>query len=655
MIEKEPEITEPEGAAPKYAQGAVYEFPSKFKPGDSFAAKEDGIYRKKMTAEDGKPKEKEECICARLDVVGKSCNRDGADWGRVVEFKDDNGKTHRLTISMKEVGAGGSMLAQRLLSEGLTFCVPSRSAGMAPVNEFLMSFPLEELPAIRTVDCGGWTDDNFSCFVLGDGRTVKAHGAAVAELGAGAAAPVVTPKGTLEEWKRLNSEIAPHSKRLSFAICVALAAPVLPIIGDSSRIFHFHGMSTTGKTTAIRAAATVWGGTRWVNSWNITATAASALAKKYNNLPLIFDELKQAKDAVEGVSYAIGNGVDRGRAGRDGNAKETKAWSLYALSTGEGTLDEIKRTNGKGRDAGTATGELVRFINIPAQADPEEAGKGIFESFPEGLAPEDRRNWIDAHCGNCPVYGTAGVAFLQALADDIQKNGAAAVKENLKAAVAAFEKGFPEVSSSATMGRVLHAFAIVGASGELAVSYGVLPWSEGDALEAARVCFEAWASSAETPEAQDAAFIEALMEDPKKSEKSYQIYSSDGATIDLGASFGTAYGRLIVQGDPGSREAVMAIYDTPQFDAVIARAGRGLPKASATSAIVKSRRFYSTDSRHHKYRIRSKKTATPRFGLTLNVDYRVIILIEDPGEVDRIMKNAGLPLRANTKKEAGHG
>lgn len=653
MIEKEPEITEPEGAAPKYAQGAVYEFPSKFRPGDSFAAKEDGIYRKKMATEDGKPKEKEEFICTRLDVVGKSCNRDGADWGRVVEFKDDNGKTHRLTISMKEVGAGGSMLAQRLLSEGLALCLPSRSAGMAPVNEFLMSFPLEGLPAIRTVDCGGWTDDTFSCFVLGDGLTVKARGAAVAELAAGAAAPVVTQKGTLEEWKRLNSEIAPHSKRLSFAVCVALAAPVLPIIGDSSRIFHFHGMSTTGKTTAIRAAATVWGGARWVNSWNITATAAYALAKKYNNLPLIFDELKQAKDAVEGVSYAIGNGVDRGRAGRDGNAKETKAWSLYALSTGEGTLDEIKRTNSRGRDAGTATGELVRFINIPAQADPEDAGKGIFESFPEGLAREGRANWIDAHCGNCPVYGTAGVAFLQALADDIQKNGAEAVKKILREAVAAFEKKFPEVSSSATMRRVLHAFAIVGASGELAVSYGVLPWSEGDALEAARVCFEAWASSAETPEAQEAAFIEALMEDPKKSEKSYQTYWTNGKNSGLAVTYGTAYGRLIVQGNSENWEVVMAIYDTPQFNDVIARAGRGLPKSNAISAIAKRGLLYSTDRSNQIYSIRRKPAAFP-FDLTAGTKYRVIVLNGNPERIDIIMEAVGLPRRANAKKEAGH-
>ncbi|GBO92774.1 hypothetical protein MESMUL_01280 [Mesosutterella multiformis] len=650
MGEKKLEIKEPEGAVPKYARGACYEFPSRCDGRDKFKVEKDGIYRVRSCSQNGGEGESKTIVCARLDVVGKSCGRDGKGWGRVVEFKDDNGKTHRMPISMAEVGAGGSKLTQRLLSEGLPFCVPSSSGGMAPVNQFLMSYPLDELPTIRTVDCGGWADENFSCFVLGDGLTVKARRAADAELGAAAAAPAVTAKGTFEEWKRLNSEIAPHSKRLSFAICVALAASVLPIIGDSSRIFHFFGKTSTGKSTGLKAASTVWGGASWVNTWNLSANAASALAKKYNNLPLILDELGQAKDAVRGVSYTIGNGVDRSRSDREGNAKESKAWSLYALSSGEGSLEEIKRTAGRGADSGTATGELVRFINIPAQADPEDPSKGIFETFPKGLATEGRRNWIDSHCGNCPVYGTAGVAFLQTLIDDIQNSGVVAFKENLRAGVAAFEKGYPEASSSATMGRVLHAFAIVAVAGELAISYGVLPWNEGDAVDAARVCFEAWASSAETPEAQEAAFIESLKEDPKKSAKSYQIYWPDGKICDLVASYSPAFGRLIVQGTPESLEGVMVIYDSQQFDDVIARAGRGLPKSNAISAIEKRGLFYSTDKHHQIYSIR-RKSAAFSFGLTAETKYRVIALIDNLERIDEIMDGAGLPLRAKARKE----
>ena len=156
MGEKKLEIKEPEGAVPKYAWGACYEFPSRCDGRDKFKVEKDGIYRVRSCSQNGGEGESKTIVCARLDVVGKSCGRDGKGWGRVVEFKDDNGKTHRMPISMAEVGAGGSKLTQRLLSEGLPFCVPFSSGGMAPVNQFLMSYPLDELPTIRTVDCGGW-------------------------------------------------------------------------------------------------------------------------------------------------------------------------------------------------------------------------------------------------------------------------------------------------------------------------------------------------------------------------------------------------------------------------------------------------------------------------------------------------------------------
>lgn len=129
MGEKKLEIKEPEGAVPKYAWGACYEFPSRCDGRDKFKVEKDGIYRVRSCSQNGGEGESKTIVCARLDVVGKSCGRDGKGWGRVVEFKDDNGKTHRMPISMAEVGAGGSKLTQRLLSEGLPFCVPFSSGG----------------------------------------------------------------------------------------------------------------------------------------------------------------------------------------------------------------------------------------------------------------------------------------------------------------------------------------------------------------------------------------------------------------------------------------------------------------------------------------------------------------------------------------------
>lgn len=637
--------TAPDGASPKYADRAEYAIEGQCREGERFRVDADGVWLVRLThdKDTGEERERSKKISARVDVVGKSCNQHGGGWGRVIVFKDGIGRERRLTVSMKDILSGGAALSQALGEAGLAVFDTSAANGMAPLNRFINSFPLDDLPTIKTVDGGGWTDETFSCFVFGDGLTVQTEGGDRAELAAGAKAPIIKTRGTLEDWQRVNAEIAPHSMRLSFAVAAALAAPVLPIVGDMSRIFHFYGQSSGGKTSLMLAAASVWGDKTFKRSWDTTKTAPSSLAKMYNNLPLIFDELAAARDVVKDVGYMIGNGQDRSRSDRNGNAREARTWSLYTLSSGEGSLAEIKKQNCRGMDAGVATGELVRFIDIPAQADEDDAEKGVFESFPEGLTVDGRRDWIDAHCSAFPAYGTAGVAFLRRLMDDIKAHGVNAYRENILAGVKVFEQGYQTAAASPTMGRVLKAFAIVAVVGEQAIAYGVLPWKSGAAIRAAQVCFEAWRGSANTPEDQESAFIENLKEDPKKRTASYQQYTENGdSTAPVGAQ--AALGRLITTGvmANGIKEHLFAFYDATQFDELINRTGNGLPKANALAALKRSRMLGITDEAKGKYRVRRKDAAPLAFGLTNGARYTLISLIEDKKRVSAILEAAGL-------------
>lgn len=42
------------------------------------------------------------------------------------------------------------------------------------------------------------------------------------------------------------------------------------------------------------------------------------------------------------------------------------------------------------------------------------------------------------------------------------------------------------------MKRAARRFGLVAAAGEMAISLEILPWPEGEALEAAHACFQAW-------------------------------------------------------------------------------------------------------------------------------------------------------------------
>ena len=68
--------------------------------------------------------------------------------------------------------------------------------------------------------------------------------------------------GTLEQWRDSVAALCTGNSRLTLAVSAGFAAPLLYVTGDESGGLHFQGASSTGKTTALNAAVSVWGGRR---------------------------------------------------------------------------------------------------------------------------------------------------------------------------------------------------------------------------------------------------------------------------------------------------------------------------------------------------------------------------------------------------------
>lgn len=640
--------------AEKYPKGADYCIMERSRGVERFTVNNDGVYSE---VKDGRDKESGEQkysdpvrICGRIDVLGKSRNTEGGNWGRVISFKDGEGREHRMTLSMSEIVGGGDGLNKKLADAGLTVLDTSTKNNSSAISRFLNSFDERDLKTIKTVDGGGWSDESYSCFVF-ENHIVRTERGDMAELSATAQAVPIKTRGALADWQTWFKGVAPFSDRLAFAILVSLASPLLPIVGDMSRAFHFYGGSSTGKTSAVKAAATVWGaGADWVRSWNATKNAPAALAKQYNNLPLIFDELKAARGVVNDVSYILSSGKDRARCDRNGNATEGRSWSLYCLSTGEGSLTEIKRQTVRGVDSETATGELVRFIDIPAVANMEKPENGIFDRLPDGvLDVEERRQWIDSYCNAPQSYGTAGTAFLEALERDIEENGLAKVRQNLDEAMQAFSGGM--TITAATTARVLKAFAIVAAAGELAQSYGVLPWASGEAFRVAKSCFSAWRESADTLEDREDRFVENVLDDSKRCKASYTHYdqADTEAKKIIGQPVGSqpSFGALLIRKSGGIDETVGAVYSGSEFSDLLARVGGGLMKGEALAILRKRKRllFNKTDRKHYGlYRAPKRKEALP-LGMTQGGDYRIVVVTSDYETAKHVFESLGLPAK----------
>jgi uncharacterized protein (DUF927 family) len=376
----------------------------------------------------------------------------------------------------------GTELRARLMDAGL-FIGPSRKA-RERLAEYLTR---AEPPArVRVVSRIGWHGaPGEQIFVLPDGALgTTGAGRVMLQTERPDAAPPLATVGTLAEWNEAVARLAVGNSRLAFALSVALAAPLVALVNAEGGGFHLRGGSSLGKTTALQAAGSVWGGgglQGWCRSWRNTDNSLEAVAVAHCDLLLCLDEMGQATpETVAASAYMLANGAGKGRAARDGGARRIAAWRVLFLSTGEAGLVAML-AEARGGPRMVRAGQEVRVLDIPAEAGP----LGLFDTlqgFPSGGALADA---VKAGAARC--YGTAGRAWLERLAVD-PEGMAAAAREIMGAFIAAHvPKG-----AAGQVRRAAGRFALAAAAGELATAAGILPWQPGEAERATEACFAAW-------------------------------------------------------------------------------------------------------------------------------------------------------------------
>jgi len=306
-------------------------------------------------------------------------------------------------------------------------------------------------------------------------------------------------KGCCYSWIESVGKYLGGNSRLCLACCASFASVFYEFMKWETKIFHFIGSSSSGKTTALKVALSIWGEYEsQLLTWQTSPTALENRAVEMNNTCLFLDELSQADpEKLRGVSYMLsqGKGNDRGRPDRAGN-RERLIFKNISLSTGE----EDQETIFKKIKVDVKTGELLRFLNIEADAG---AGLGIFDVLPNkyhkgsyvGLRDDEKASaysddLIKAINEN---YGVIGVAFIKRFVDEINNRGDS-FKREIEAKVNQGVKDFLctlDISSGQII-RVAKDFVRMGIVGEYATEWGFTGWEAGDATNSARRCFENW-------------------------------------------------------------------------------------------------------------------------------------------------------------------
>lgn len=410
-------------------------------------------------------------ISSPVRVLAETADEHGRGYGRLLEWQDSAGRVRQWAMPVRSlVPRNGEEVFAALLDAGLPFIELGHKRKL---SAYLMACQPER--RITCVERTGW---HGRAYVLPQGSIGPDADGVILQT-AGYAANDFTERGSLSEWQQGVAGLAVGNSRLCFALSLAFAAPLLSLVGMEGGGFHLKGESTDGKTTIMKAAASVYGNPdRYSQTWRATGNSIEGLASRRNDALLCLDELGELDGREAGqVAYMLANGQGKGRSKQDGELRERKAWRLLFLSTGELSLEDHAASAGQRTQAGME----VRTIQIPS----DTGHHGAFEWL-HGMA--DGRTFADtlkAHCDH--QHGIAFRAYIEALAGELEAHS-----ERLRAEIKRIAAELTPQGAGNQVGRAINRFALVAAAGELATRLGVTGWPEGEALRAVRVCLKAW-------------------------------------------------------------------------------------------------------------------------------------------------------------------
>lgn len=418
------------------------------------------LHESRNSDEDAAPRNRWICSPLHVDAI---TNCDGGEFGRLLRFRTSLGRWREWVMPMRLLKGGGEELRGELLDMG----VEIDPDAFRLLNRYIQSqHPRRE---VITASATGWHSSTL--FVMprqniGQGDAMYQSEAANFED--------FRQSGTLQSWQTEIGARCDGNPLLMLGVCAAMAGPLLYHLNRQSGGFHIVGDSSTGKSTVIQTAASVWGnGEQFKRSWRATGNGLEGIAAQRNDTLLALDEIGEADpQEIGAVVYALANGVGKARANRTGAARATRRWRVVVFSSGELGLSAHMAEGGQLSRAG----QEIRLLDIPAQR--------TFGAWDDLHGLSGGREFSDTlQKASVTHYGHAGPLFISRLLESGEVDG-------LHAMSAALVAQYPH--SSGQEGRAAERFALLALAGELAIRWSILPAPCGTAQAAMLELFESW-------------------------------------------------------------------------------------------------------------------------------------------------------------------
>ncbi|MFL4618367.1 DUF927 domain-containing protein [Stenotrophomonas maltophilia] len=414
-------------------------------------------------------------VCSPLKVEAKTRNSQSEEWGRLLTWTDADGHPHQWAAPAEMLVGDPREFVRQLAAGGVEM-----SAHRNTMQRLLAYIIQERIDTrARNVAVPGWHEGRY---VLPNGES---YGNGVERLvyqHSGGLQHHYAAVGSLDDWRRDVARRCQDNSRLVLAVSAMFAGPLLHFTGATGGGFHLVGGSSSGKSTALRVAASVVGPPEYAREWRSTANGLEGVAVLHNDATLILDELAQIDPKQAGdAAYLLANGNGKSRANRAGEARAAARWRVLILSAGEVGLAQHMAEAGKQARAG----QSVRLADVPAEA---EGGHGVFERLHDASDGAALSALLKDAAAR--TYGAPWPLWMGYLTQQDSPTLTAQLRESTDRFLATY---VPE-DASGEVRRVAERFAVVAFAGELASScrHRITGWPKGEATRGVAACFQAW-------------------------------------------------------------------------------------------------------------------------------------------------------------------
>jgi putative DNA primase/helicase len=414
----------------------------------------------------------EVAVCNSLRALYHTTDGEGVDASIVVETVNIHGEKRRTRLSEALARTDAKMAIRQLIDAGLR---PARR-GEKAFGEILDAVLDAKVPSARYLVETGYCDfGSGKAFALPSGVIGPQPKNLSVTWDGGTRLCRVGRAGSLNEWRHAVAAPCDGNAIPMVAIGTMLASaaiPFLPQAGEANTMVHIVGVTTTGKTTSLRIGASVWGSgsdtsdpRSFVETWRTTGNASENLLAGHNHVGICLDEMQLLDGkAAWSWAYEFASGRSKHRMNADASAKRIRGWELFALSSGEKTLEDHandavfhkRRVMGGGAGARVVNIHVETiFTNLHGQPDAK--------AFTERLATSASK-----------TYGCTGPAFVEwLLANPNEARDKLAGLQGVWDAVAA---AILPPAPSAQAARVASRLGSIACAAALAATVLELPW-----------------------------------------------------------------------------------------------------------------------------------------------------------------------------------